>query len=611
MASASRVVLGLSCDYHDAAAALLVDGAVAAAVEQERCSRRKHDASLPLEATRECLDTAGVTAADVDEVVFHEHPLGVLSRFLATRQREGPPGAVTFVRSAPRLVGRNLMIAPRVARMLRRLGAPEPPPLKFVAHHRSHAAAAFLPSPYPHAAVLTIDGIGEWATASLSVGSHHRITMLEEQRFPDSLGLVYSLVTAWCGFRPNSDEYKLMGLAPYGEPRYLEALQRLVTVEDDGSVHVDGPAVAWFATRALRRRRLHALLGGAPRRGDAPLTSREADLAASVQALLEDAVLRMARHAHELTGERDLCMAGGVALNCVANGRLLREGPFERVWVQPAAGDAGSALGAALHLWHEALGNPREVDGEHDSMCGAFLGPPTPDADAVSFELDASGVEHRVLPDDDAVAAEVSESLAAGAVVGWYQGRAEFGPRALGHRSILADPRSPTVRARLNARVKGRESFRPFAPAVLAEHASEWFDLGHDSPYMLFVAPVRADRLVEVDPEPEGIEERASVPRSQLPACTHVDGSARVQTVVRDQNPELHSLLSRFHRDTGCPVLLNTSFNVAGEPIVSTVRGAVDTARRADLDLLVIGRVLVERAALGGAARRGSLEAVA
>jgi len=596
----SGVVLGVSCDFHDAAAALLVDGRVVAAAEEERFSRVKHDAGLPEAATRACLEVAGLGADEIDHVVFYEKPLLVASRFLATKQAQGPWGYRSFVRDAPQVFGRSLMVGYRVAAMLRRLGAPSPPTVRFLEHHLSHAASAYLPSPFERACVVTIDGIGEWATATIGVGSHHRLELLEELRFPDSLGLLYSFVTAYCGFRPNRDEYQLMGLAPYGHPRFVDELSQLAGIGPDGAPTVRARDLRWYASSALERRALHGLLGGPPRRRDEPLTERDADLAASVQQLIEQAVLRIAARAHDLTGETAVCLAGGVALNCVANGRLLREGPFEELWVQPAAGDAGGALGAALAYWHLELGHRRDV-ATPDAMSGALLGP-EPGEDRIAAALDGAEVPHRRL-DEGALVAEVARRLADGEVVAWCRGRMEYGPRALGSRSILADPRRPDVRARLNAMVKGREEFRPFAPAVLAEHAAEWFELDHPSPYMLVVAPVRSDRLRSVETEPEGFEARAAVPRSEIPACTHVDGSARVQTVTQASSPALRRLLEAFHELTGCPILVNTSFNRAGEPIVESPAQALASAAAGGVDLLVLGDRLVEGAdLLAGAA---------
>lgn len=585
------VILGISCDYHDAAAALIRGGEVLAAVEEERFSRTKHDASLPERSVASCLAITGIDPSDVDVVAFYEKPLSLVGRYLASRRRRGPGGLRSFVDDAPTLLGTNLMIGYRIDRLLRDLGATRAPQLAYVEHHRSHAAAAFFPSPFADAAVLTIDGIGEWATASIGHGAGRRIDLLEEMRYPDSLGLLYSFFTNYCGFRPNDGEYKVMGLAPYGTPRFVDELSQLATVNEDGSVRVDARRLGWYSPSAARRSPLRSTFGPARTEGD-PIEQRHADLAASIQAITETAVLRMAAHAHDLTSSAKLCLAGGVALNCVANGRLLREGPFDELWIQPAAGDAGSAVGAALSIWHEQLGSPREVRPD-DAMSAALLGPRV-DRGELATWLDDRSLRYRWIADDDELARVVATRLAAGEIIGWYSGRMEFGPRALGARSILADPRQIGVRERLNRSVKQREDFRPFAPAVLLEHASEWFDLCVESPYMLLVAQVAAGHLHEVSTEPDSLEDRSAVVRSDIPACTHVDGSARVQTVDATRNPAFHRLLSAFHDLTGCPVLLNTSFNRAGEPIVATPDDALGTASAAGLDLLVIEGAVIE-----------------
>lgn len=591
------VIVGLSFGYHDSAAAVVVDGQVVAAAEEERFSRVKHDRSVPRAALAACLDVAGVDAGEVDEVVFYEKPLLLLARYLATRQRQGPAGMRQFVAEMPMLLRQNLGLGYSVGRMFRDLGVRRPPPLRFVEHHRSHASAAFYPSPFDTAAVLTVDGIGEWATATLAHGTGNRITVLEELRFPDSLGLLYSLVTVWCGFEPNDGEYKVMGLAPYGEPRYLDGIERIARRDPDGGLGVDGRRVRWFAESARRDAGLAELLGGPPRPADVSLGQRELDLAASIQAFTEEALLSMAQRLHELTGEEQLCLAGGVALNCVGNGRLRREGPFRDVWVQPAAGDSGSAIGAALTHWHDARRSPRPPRHGRDAMGGSLLGPGITTADAVAA-FDALGVAHEVVSSSDELVQRVAERLDDGAVVGWVQGRMEFGPRALGNRSILADPRDPHVRSRLNALVKGRESFRPFAPAVLEEHVGDWFEPGTISPYMLNVEQVRSDRLVDVEHEPAAVDDRASVVRSQIPACTHIDGSARVQTISREVNPRFWSLVDAFGRRTGCPVLVNTSFNRRNEPIVRTPADAWRCFVGTDLDVLVLEDCVLRRADL-------------
>ncbi|HRW39940.1 MAG TPA: carbamoyltransferase N-terminal domain-containing protein [Microthrixaceae bacterium] len=588
----SSVVIGISCDFHDAAAALLVDGAIVAAAEEERFTRVKHDRDLPARAIASCLAIGGIGPDDIGTVVFYERPMAVLARYLASRQRMGPSGWASFARDAPRLAGHNLLVAYRIDRVLRSLGATRSPAFRYADHHHSHAAAAFFPSPFDRAAIITIDGLGEWTTASISRGHGRRIDTIDELRYPNSLGLVYSFVTAYCGFRPNDDEYKVMGLAPYGTPRYADALAELAELHPDGSVSVDARRVGWYTGRALRRRSLHRLLGGPPRGADAPLTEREADLAASVQHLTERAVQQIADRARDVTGEPNLCMSGGVALNCVANGRVLRSGTFDEIWVQPAAGDAGSALGAALSFWHETEAHDRPAP-TGDQMAGAFLGPrPLPEeVDAWAASLDHPTTR---IADPAERADVVAERLADGAVVGWFCGAMEFGPRALGHRSILADPRPPTVRRELNLRIKGREGFRPFAPAILAERTAEWFELDQPSPYMSFTAQIAGDRLLPSGDEPLDLMERADLPRSTIPACTHIDGSARVQTVDAAANPDLHELLTAFDRRTGCPVLVNTSFNRAGEPIVATPADALRTAIAAGLDLLVVEDRLID-----------------
>lgn len=592
------VILGVSCDYHDAAAALLVDGVVAAAAEEERFSRRKHDRDLPERAIASCLATAGVAAADLEAVVFYEKPLRVVGRHLAARQSSGPVGFGTWIREAPVLLGRNALVGYRIERALAELGAGPRVAIRYGEHHLSHAAAAYLPSPYDSAAVLTVDGVGEWSTASVAHGAGHRVHLLEELRYPSSLGLLYSLVTTWCGFEANDGEYKLMGLAPYGEPRHLDALRSVVDLRDDGSFTVDPRAVGWWSRRAGRFERL---LGFGPRDPGEPLGERWVDLAASIQALTEEIVLRMAAHAHDRTGERALCLAGGVAHNSVAVGRLQREGPFDQVWVQPAAGDAGSAIGAALWYWHDELGHPRAAGSGPlgDRFGGALLGPAA-SPEEVRAWLTEQGIEHRRVDDDEALVREVAAALADGAIVGWCRGRMEFGPRALGARSILADPRSPDVHRTLNLQVKGRESFRPFAPSVRWEDAQAWFDVPGPLPYMTSTWPVADAQRVAVDHEPDDLADRATTVRSTIPACTHVDGSARVQTVHRELHGAYHALLGAFGELTGCPVLVNTSFNLAGEPIVASPADAARTAARAGIDLLVLEDCLVRGTDLPG-----------
>jgi len=592
-------ILGVSCDYHDSAAALIVDGEIVAAVEEERLSRIKHDPALPVRSMASCLAIGAISPDEVDAIVFHEKPIGVASRVLAARQRRGLRSVGAFARDMPVLLKQNLMVGYRLENALREMGAAQPPRVQFCEHHLSHAAAAFYPSPFESAAVLTIDGIGEWSTVTLGHGLRGRIDLLEEQRYPNSLGLAYSLATMWCGFASNDGEYKLMGLAPFGTPTFDDALAEVFALQDDGSLVVDAAAVNWWAGDPAKMRRLVELFDGPPTPLGSEPTQRDADLARSIQELTEKAVLRMAQHAKERTGAYNLCLAGGVALNCVANGRVVREGPFDQVWVQPAAGDAGSAVGAALWYWHAELGNDRPTPiasssgtPVRDAMSAAALGPRYGD-DEVSIWLNGLDIEAERLATPDELVDQVAIALADGQVVGWFEGRSEFGPRALGHRSILADARSGTVQRDLNLRVKGRESFRPFAPAVLWEHAAEWFDIDRPSPYMLMTFQVAAAHLVPVAEEPSSFVDRVQVVRSEIPACTHIDGSARVQTVHLETNERFHRLLTAFHRLTGCPVLLNTSFNRAGEPIVCTPEDALATAQVAGIDLLVIGDHLI------------------
>lgn len=588
----ASVVLGLSAGFHDSAAALLVDGTVAAAVEEERLSRRKHDAGFPSRAADCCLAIAGLSPRDIDLVAYHEKPLGVVARHVSSRLRSGPRGLPGLFTTTPSVVGHQLGVGRRIDRWFsdRRAAAP---PLVMAEHHVSHAAAAFHPSPFEAAAILTVDGVGEWATTAMGEGVGHRIRLDREQRYPDSVGLLYSAFTAYCGFRVNSGEGELMGLAPFGEPRHVEAiLDEVVTLHDDGSIRLSPRHFDFLGGRRTTSRRFHDLFGGPPRPLGAAPTRREADLAASIQVVLEEIILALGREAHRSTGHEALCLSGGVALNCVANGRLRREGPFGDVWVQPAASDAGSALGAALWAWHDVLERPRPQPGS-DAMAGAFLGPSFSHAEIEQW-LAAEGIDHRVV-DEDVLDEEVARRLDSGAVVGWFQGRMEFGPRALGHRSILADARSPEAHSRLNGLVKERAGFRPFAPAVLAGRAGEWFESPGDSPYMTFVAPVRDDRRVEPGGAPAAdLVTEATRVRSEIPAVTHVDHSSRLQTVDPLTNPELGDLLTAFERLTGCPVLLNTSFNARDEPIVCTPADAHATFQRTGLDLLVLGRCLLE-----------------
>lgn len=587
---AGRRILGVSAYYHDAAAALVVDGQVVAAAQEERFSRRKHDQRFPAQAVRWCLEAWGLTPADLDAVVFYDKPITKFARMLETYLAVAPGGWWTFPQVLPGWLGEKLNLRRTLRQELPGL-RPECA-LLFAEHHQSHAASAFYPSPFDEAAVLTIDGVGEWATTTVGVGRGRRIELLEELRFPHSLGLLYSAFTWYCGFRINSGEYKLMGLAPYGEPRFVDAiLEELIDLKPDGSFRLNLDYFRFLRGTTMTNERFHRLFGGPPREPDTPVEQRHMDVARSAQAVTEEVMLRLSRHAMERTGRRRLCLAGGVALNCVANGRILRESGCEELWVQPAAGDAGGALGAALAAWHEHFGRPR-TPSHPDAMAGARLGPAYTDEEIEAVLRRHGAVYQRV--NEETLLARVVALLAAEQVVGWFQGRMEFGPRALGCRSILGDPRSARMQSVLNLKVKFRESFRPFAPAVLVERAREWFELETVSPYMLLVAPVRGCRR---RPVPEGLRglELLQAPRSAIPAVTHVDYSARIQTVGPEAEPRFRRLLERWAAVTGCPVLINTSFNVRGEPIVCTPDDAYRCFVNTQMDWLAMGSFLLER----------------
>jgi carbamoyltransferase len=591
-------ILGLSAYYHDSAAALVKDGEVVAAAQQERFSRRKHDAQFPGHAIRYCLSEEGIRLSDVAQIVFYDKPLVKFERLLETYLSYAPRGIQSFVAAMPVWLKEKLYLKTTLKSELSELAhvsVSALPPLLFSEHHQSHAASAFFPSPFGRAAILCLDGVGEWATTSVWLGVENRLQALWEIDFPHSLGLLYSAFTYYTGFKVNSGEYKLMGLAPYGEPRYVNAiLDHLLDLKEDGTFRLNMDYFNYATGLTMTNRRFDRLLGGPPRRPEARITQREMDIAASIQAVTEEVVLRLGRTVHRETGERHLCMAGGVALNCVANGRLLREGPFDDIWVQPAAGDAGGALGAALIAWHDIHGGTRHLNGT-DHMHGAYLGPRYETAEIAS-KLQDIGAPYSELS-DDALMPRLAEILDAGSVVGWFQGRMEFGPRALGARSIIGDPRSPRMQSVMNLKIKYRESFRPFAPAVMADHASEYFELDRASPYMLLVAPVHPQKRVataESEGPLFGID-KLKVTRSQLPAVTHVDYSARIQTVHGDTNPRFYALLEAFRQRTGCPVLVNTSFNVRGEPIVCTPEDAYRCFMRTEMDYLVLENLLLAK----------------
>ncbi len=591
-------IIGISAYYHDSAACLVVGGEIVAAAQEERFTRKKHDSAFPKHAIAYCLSQADLTSKDIDYVVFYDKPFLKFERLLETYLAFAPRGFKSFVTSLPVWLKDKLFQKTMISKALAAdLGGDIDweSKLLFSEHHLSHAASAFFPSPFHDAAVLTMDGVGEWTTTSLAIGSGNKLAVHQEIQFPHSLGLLYSAITYYTGFKVNSGEYKVMGLAPYGEPKYAKLIKdHLIDIKDDGSFHLDMSYFNYCTGLTMTNERFDSLFGGPRRAPESPLTQREMDLAASVQAVTEEVVIKLARGIKQSTGLNNLCLAGGVALNCVANGKLLREKVFENLWIQPAAGDAGGAVGAALGAYYSMLDQPRVVQ-DSDAMKGSYLGP----------EYDAVDIANR-LRLAGAVFSEVSQSemidvtakaLAAGKAVGWHQGRMEFGPRALGGRSIIADPRSPAVQKQLNLKVKYRESFRPFAPSVLREDVSDWFDIDVDSPYMLLVADVAKSRQLEMTAEQHqlfGID-KLNVPRSEIPAVTHVDYSARIQTVHQSTNPLYYALISKFKELTGCPVLVNTSFNVRGEPIVCTPEDAFHCLMGTEIELLVVGNCLMRK----------------
>jgi carbamoyltransferase len=590
-------ILGISAFYHDSAAALVVDGEIVSAVQEERHTRVKNDDDFPVRAIETCLAEGGLTPDQLDYVGFYDKPYLKFERLLETYLGYAPRGFESFMKAMPVWLKQKLWL-PR--EMRQGLGGAYAGPIVFAEHHESHAAGAFFPSPFDEAAILTFDGVGEWATASFGTGRGNKIELTHELRFPHSLGLLYSAFTYYTGFKVNSDEYKLMGLAPYGEPTYCDLiLNELLDLKADGSFRMDMSYFNYAAGLTMTSEKFHDLFGGPPRVPDAPITRRDMDVAASVQKVTEEIMLRAARHVHDVTGQRNLCLSGGVALNCVANGRILREGPFENLWIQPAAGDAGSALGIALFIWHQLLDKPRTAR-PSDGQRGSLLGPEFSDGEIEAF-LRTTGASYSRIDDDEALAEQVAGLLASGRVVGWFQGRMEFGPRALGDRSILGDPRQREMQSVINRKVKFREGFRPFAPAVLREHVDDYFAYGspQDSPYMLVVCPVRDEVRLQVPPEAAGLEgiDKLKVQRSTIPAVTHVDYSARIQTIDAERHGLFRKLLEAFYRKTGCPVLVNTSFNLGWEPIVCTPREAYNTFMSSDIDVLCLGHFLLSKSA--------------
>ena len=590
-------ILGISAFYHDSAACLLKDGEIVSAAQEERFTRKKHDAAFPRCAIEYCLKEAGIGANDINNVVFYEKPFVKFERLLETYLAFAPKGFKSFAKAMPVWIKDKLFQKAALVKELNNIFSDDVnwrERLLFSEHHLSHAASAFYPSPFENAAVLTLDGVGEWTTTSLAVGKGSDLKVLKEIHFPHSLGLLYSAFTYYTGFKVNSGEYKVMGLAPYGEPKYVDLIkEKLITVADDGSYQLDMSYFDYATGLTMTNKKFDALFGGPPRTSEAELTQRDMDLAASVQKVTEDIVTQIARDIARDTGESNLCLAGGVALNCVANGTLLREKIFENIWIQPAAGDAGGALGAALSAWYLHHNSEREVSSERDAMKGAYLGPEFKDAE-IEAELEACGTKFKKLSDDELIE-HVATALADEKAVGWMQGRMEFGPRALGGRSIIADPRSPAMQKQLNLKVKYRESFRPFAPSVLREDVNEWFEHDTDSPYMLLVADVQKDKRRTMTDEEETLfgVDKLNVPRSSVPAITHVDYSARIQTVHADTNPRYHNVISKFKEKTGCSVLVNTSFNVRGEPIVCKPEDAFRCFMGTELDLLVVGNCVL------------------
>ena len=593
-------ILGISAYYHDSAACLIVNGEIIAAAQEERFTRIKHDQDFPVNSVSYCLEETKFAPMDIDYVVFYDKPILKFERLLETYLAYAPRGVTSFVKALPVWLKDKLFQKKTIVDELSQISGDNidwSERLLFSEHHFSHASSAFFPSPFEEAAVLTMDGVGEWVTTSLAVGKGNTLTVHKEINFPHSLGLLYSAITYYTGFKVNSGEYKVMGLAPYGVPKYAQLIKdRLIDIKEDGSFALDMSYFNFCTGLTMTNRKFDDLFLGPPRKSESVITQREMDLAASVQSVTEEIVIKLAKGIAKSTGLKNLCLAGGVALNCVANGKLLREGVFENIWIQPAAGDAGGAIGAALGAYHIMLGGERKINSYMDGMKGSYLGPSYTQQD-IERRLRESGAVFKTLGDVDMIEA-TAQALAAGKAVGWHQGRMEFGPRALGGRSILADPRSPSMQKLLNLKVKYRESFRPFAPSVLREDVSNWFDIDADSPYMLLVAGVaksKQKQMTEKQKQYFGIE-KLNVPRSTIPAVTHIDYSARIQTVHKDTSPRYHALISRFKELTGCPMLVNTSFNVRGEPIVCTPEDAFRCLMGTEIDLLVVGNSVIDKA---------------
>jgi carbamoyltransferase len=584
-------ILGISAFYHDSAACLVKDGEILSAAQEERFTRKKHDFNFPVHAIRSCLESAGISGKDLNLVAFYDKPFIKFERLLETYLAYAPVGIRSFWKSIPVWIKQKLWIQDLIRKELDYQGK-----IIYPEHHESHAASAFFPSPFKRAAFLTMDGVGEWTTTSFGVGHDNMVEINSEIDFPHSLGLLYSAFTYYTGFKVNSGEYKVMGLAPYGEPKYVDIiLSELMDLKEDGSYRLNMDYFNYCVGLTMTNGRFDKLFGGPPRKPESKLTQKEMDLARSIQVVTEEVMLRTARHIHKVTGEKYLCLAGGVALNCVGNGRILREGPFEDIWIQPAAGDAGGALGAALFTWFQYLENERSVNGARDAQKGSFLGPSyTPDQ--IREFLDSGRIPYRELSQDQVIET-VAELIAQEKVVGWFQGCMEFGPRALGARSIIGDARSPKRQSVMNLKIKFRESFRPFAPSVLGEHVSEYFETDRSSPYMLLVAYVRPERRKSLTASEENLWgiDKLNVPRSEVPAITHVDYSARLQTVHQDTNLLYHRLIESFCEKTGCPVIVNTSFNVRGEPIVCSPKDAYTCFMRTEMDYLTMGNFVLDK----------------
>ncbi|MFQ5861882.1 MAG: carbamoyltransferase [Candidatus Brocadiales bacterium] len=585
-------ILGISAFYHDSAACLVQDGKITAAAQEERFTRKKHDHTFPINAINYCLENRGITGQELDYVAFYDKPFLKFERILETYLSYAPFGIKSFIKAMPLWIKKKLWLKDLIKRELEYKGK-----IIFPEHHESHAASAFFPSPFQEAAFLTIDGVGEWTTTSYGVGEDNHIQIIADIKFPHSIGLLYSAFTYYTGFKVNSGEYKVMGLAPYGEPKYKDLILReLIDLKEDGSFRMNMDYFDYCAGLTMTNGKFDRLFGGPPRKAESKLTQREMDLARSIQEVTEEVILRMGRHIRKETGKKYLCLAGGVALNCVANGKLLREGIFDDIWIQPAAGDAGGALGAALFVWHQYLGENRTVNGKIDSMQGSYLGPEFNNG-GISTYLEKNAIPFKEIPADE-IPKKIADLIAEQKVIGWFQGRMEFGPRALGSRSIIGDARSPKMQETMNLKIKFRESFRPFAPSVLAEKASNYFDIDHESPYMLLVAQVREGRqkkMTDAEKNLFGID-KLNVTRSDIPAITHVDYSARLHTVLKETNPLYYEMISKFEENHRCAVIINTSFNVRGEPIVCTPEDAYRCFMRTNMDYLIMGNYLLDKA---------------